>query len=65
MHVYGALKEKPHKHLDAWHVAMGLVSRVYEAAAAFPKTEQFGPTDQMRRQRSAFQAISQRGRHVS
>jgi four helix bundle protein len=38
-----------YRQLDTWQQAMTLVERVYQATAAFPKSEQFGITSQIRR----------------
>lgn len=40
---------KTHKDLDVWKEAMRLAGLIYECTGSFPKTEQFGLTDQMRR----------------
>lgn len=41
--------EKPHKRLDVWKLSMELVQDVYRASKGFPKEEQFGLTNQIRR----------------
>ena len=38
-----------HKRLDAWKEAMSLVVDVYKLTAAFPKSEQYGLSSQLRR----------------
>lgn len=37
------------KDLDAWQQAMHLVEQIYKVTSAFPREEQFGLTNQMRR----------------
>ena len=39
----------PHEKLEVWHVSKFLAKRVYQITAGFPKEEQFGLVDQMRR----------------
>jgi four helix bundle protein len=41
--------DKPHKKLNAWSKSMELVQLVYEATRAFPATERYGLTGQIRR----------------
>ena len=41
--------EKPHKKLDVWHKSIDLVQKIYELTQLFPKTEDYGLTNQMRR----------------
>ncbi len=41
--------DKPHKQLNAWSKGMELVQLVYEATRAFPATERYGLTGQIRR----------------
>lgn len=41
--------DKPHKNLDAWKLAMELVSRIYRITNAFPAEERFGLSQQLRR----------------
>lgn len=41
--------EKPHKNLDVWKKSIDLVQRIYELTKTFPKIEDFGLTNQMRR----------------
>lgn len=41
--------DKPHKKLNAWNKGMELVQLVYEATRAFPATERYGLTGQIRR----------------
>ena len=40
---------KPHKKLDVWKKAIDLVQKIYELTKIFPKNEDFGLTNQMRR----------------
>ncbi|MDD2345903.1 MAG: four helix bundle protein [Dysgonamonadaceae bacterium] len=40
---------KTHKDLDAWKNSIGLVTDVYKTTQGFPKIEQFGLTNQIRR----------------
>ena len=40
---------RAHHNLEAWREALGLVKAVYTATSAFPRTEQFCLTGQMRR----------------
>jgi four helix bundle protein len=47
--VIGDSKERPHQRLDVWRDAMDLVVAVYAHSAAFPDTERFGLTSQIRR----------------
>lgn len=41
--------EKPHKQLDVWRIAMGLIGNVYSPTQTFPADERFGLVSQMRR----------------
>ena len=41
--------EKPHKKLDAWKLAIDLVTEVYRVTNAFPAREVYSLTDQIRR----------------
>lgn len=41
--------DKPHKKLDAWRIAIDLVSEVYKATESFPAREAYGLTSQIRR----------------
>ena len=41
--------ERPHERLEVWRDAMDLVEAVYRITAAFPDTERFTLTSQMRR----------------
>ena len=41
--------DKPHKKLDAWKVAIDLVSEVYRVTDSFPAREVYGLTSQIRR----------------
>ncbi len=41
--------DKPHKKLDAWKLSMDLVVDLYGATEGFPREEQYGLTDQVRR----------------
>ncbi|WDT75296.1 MAG: four helix bundle protein [Candidatus Manganitrophus sp.] len=41
--------EKPHKKLDAWKLSVDLVTHLYKVTASFPKDEQYGLTNQIRR----------------
>jgi four helix bundle protein len=41
--------EKPHKKLDVWKKSIELVKRIYELTKTFPKIEEYGLTNQMRR----------------
>lgn len=41
--------EKPHKKLDAWKLAVELVTLVYRTTGTFPKDQRFSLTDQVRR----------------
>jgi four helix bundle protein len=47
--VIGDSNERPHQRLDVWRDAMDLVVAVYAHSAAFPDTERFGLTSQIRR----------------
>ena len=40
---------KPHKNLDAWKKGMTLVEEVYRLTSSYPRHEQYGLVDQMRR----------------
>lgn len=40
---------KPHKRLEVWKEAMGLVTSIYKISSSFPGTEQYGLTSQIRR----------------
>ena len=42
-------KLKTHKDLDAWKKAIELVEAVYSVTRAFPRTETYGLTNQLRR----------------
>jgi four helix bundle protein len=42
-------KTNGHKDLDAWKKSVDLVSTIYELTAKFPKEEQFGLINQIRR----------------
>ena len=41
--------DKPHKKLDAWKIAIDLVSEVYQATDSFPAREVYSLTSQIRR----------------
>jgi four helix bundle protein len=41
--------EKPHKKLDIWQKSIVLVQKIYELTKSFPKIEDYGLTNQMRR----------------
>lgn len=41
--------EKPHKKLDVWQKSIALVQKIYELSKTFPKNEEYGLTNQMRR----------------
>jgi four helix bundle protein len=41
--------EKPHKKLDVWQKSVDLVRKIYELTKIFPKAEDYGLTNQMRR----------------
>jgi four helix bundle protein len=41
--------DKPHKKLDAWKVAIDLVSEVYRVTESFPAREAYGLVSQIRR----------------
>jgi four helix bundle protein len=41
--------DKPHKKLDAWKIAIDLVSEVYQATESFPAREAYSLTSQIRR----------------
>jgi len=41
--------EKPHKKLDVWKKSIDLVQKFYELTKTFPKTEEYGIINQMRR----------------
>jgi len=41
--------EKPHKKLDVWKKSIDLVHKMYELTKTFPKIEEYGLTNQMRR----------------
>lgn len=38
-----------HEQLEVYHLALGFVSEVYRLSETFPKSEQFGLTNQLRR----------------
>ena len=40
---------RPHERLDVWNKSMDLVITVYKETEAFPSTEKFGLTSQLRR----------------
>jgi four helix bundle protein len=40
---------KPHKKLDVWKKSIELVQKIYELTNSFPKSEDYGLTNQMRR----------------
>jgi four helix bundle protein len=40
---------RPHERLDVWRDAMSLVEEVYKFSSAFPKSEMFGLTSQIRK----------------
>ena len=40
---------KSHKDLDVWKAAVELAEKIYELTCAYPKSEQFGMTSQIRR----------------
>jgi len=40
---------RPHRKLVVWQKSMELAGAVYKATSAFPKTEEYGLTSQMRR----------------
>lgn len=40
---------KPHKRLDVWKKAIDLILDIYKLSEAFPRTEVYGLTSQMRR----------------
>ena len=41
--------KKPHKKLDVWQKSIILIQKIYELTKSFPKIENFGLTNQMRR----------------
>ena len=41
--------QKPHKKLDVWKRSIDLVQNIYEVTKNFPKIEEYGLTNQMRR----------------
>jgi four helix bundle protein len=41
--------EKPHKKLEVWQKSVNLVKGVYEITSSFPKSEEYGLGNQMRR----------------
>jgi len=41
--------EKPHKRLEVWKNAMDIAERIYSVTAAFPDSERYSLTAQMRR----------------
>jgi four helix bundle protein len=41
--------EKPHKKLNVWHKSIDLVQKIYELTETFPKIENYGITNQIRR----------------
>jgi four helix bundle protein len=43
------LIDKPHKNLDVWKKSIDLVQKIYEITKSFPKIENYGLTNQMRR----------------
>lgn len=40
---------RPHRKLDVWKKSMELVREIYQITYAFPKTEEYGLSSQMRR----------------
>ena len=50
------LLEKPHKKLDVWKKSIDLVEQIYKLTQRFPKTEEFGLINQMRRSASSIPA---------
>jgi len=43
------IRGKPHKNLEVWQKAIDLVKKVYELTSIFPKIEDYGIANQMRR----------------
>lgn len=43
------MPDKPHKKLDAWKLSFEFVKEIYLATEAFPSSEKFGLTSQLRR----------------
>lgn len=41
--------EKPHKKLDVWKRSIDMVQEIYQLTKTFPKIEEYGLTNQMRR----------------
>lgn len=39
----------PHEKLEVWQISRNLAKRIYELTAGFPKAEQFGLVNQLRR----------------
>jgi len=40
---------RPHRKLDVWQKSMELVREIYQTTSAFPKSEEYGLSSQMRR----------------
>jgi len=45
----GESPKRPHERLDVWRDSMDMVEMVYKASEAFPRSELFGLTSQLRR----------------
>ncbi|WP_295946467.1 four helix bundle protein [uncultured Xanthomonas sp.] len=45
----GESSKRPHERLDVWRDSMDLVEMIYRLSEAFPATERFGLTAQLRR----------------
>lgn len=45
----GESSKRPHERLDVWRDSMDLVESIYRLSEAFPATERFGLTAQLRR----------------
>ncbi|MCW0393919.1 hypothetical protein NB696_000403 [Xanthomonas sacchari] len=45
----GESSKRPHERLDVWRDSMDLVENIYRLSEAFPATERFGLTAQLRR----------------
>jgi four helix bundle protein len=45
----GELSKRPHERLEVWRDSMELVEMIYKISSAFPDSERFGLTSQIRR----------------
>jgi four helix bundle protein len=46
---FGKVLEKPHKKLDVWQKSIVLIQKIYNLTKLFPRVENFGLINQMRR----------------